>query len=95
MTPTERLWERLESLGYTVERIDVPRGYWTHVTQDVTRWEARVHHPDKPRITTIVSWDTVTACARRGFEIQEKGKGTMSGYPEAHAHPPKNRRTET
>ena len=93
MTPTERLIERLESLGMVVERILPALGYWRRA--DVLRWQAHVRLPGEERFTTIGSWDPITTCARRGIELQRDSAATMSGCPEVHALPRRSRTPES
>jgi hypothetical protein len=49
------------------------RGYWTHKHQDVMAWQGHVDVPvDMHRFSySLGSWDTMTACVRRGFEVQD------------------------
>lgn len=75
MTPTERLIERLEAIGMTVERVIPARGYWTHMAQDVMRWQAYVKVPGVHGTVELGSWNTITECARRGITYDPKAGG--------------------
>lgn len=81
-TPCQQLTERLETLGYKVHDIVLPTGHYrSSPYADVVRWIAHVSRDGGMRFS-IASWDTVTACARRGFDISGEGP---SGHIEAHA----------
>ncbi len=66
--PTEKLIELLEAQGLTVRRVIPARGHWTHLQQDVQRFQAVVRCPGESWDRTLGSWDTITACARRGID---------------------------
>ena len=66
-----RLAEMLTALGYTARPEDLrPQlGAWrTDRRLDVCRWEGTVLGPDG-MTRLIQSWDTMTACVRRGIEV--------------------------
>lgn len=76
MTAKERLTRRLHDAlldllpqGTKVSEPEIypVRGYWTHAHQDVKQWDGwvRIDNAD----CSIGSWDCVTNCLRRGFEI--------------------------
>lgn len=79
MTPTEKLKKLLEAQGFTVHRIEPARGYWTHMHQDCQRFQARLTFPGLQWPETVGSWDTITACARRGIEPVEHDEGDVGG----------------
>ena len=101
MTPTELLarllQDRLLDLlppGTQVEEpvIDPARGYWTHRHQDVMPWQGSVviRLPDTHKVQTLTlgSWDTLTACARRGFELVDQRSNKFAEVNfEAYAKP--------
>jgi hypothetical protein len=101
VTPTEKLAGMIVNAlldllpqGTQVEQpsMQVAQGYWRHVQQDVMPWQAgvNVRFPDSHRVThyTVGSWDTVTACARRGFELaDERSSRTKEVDFAAHARP--------
>jgi len=74
MRPTERLTERLETLNFHVYALDWAKGYWSHRTQDVCRWEATGRFGDGP-LVNVSSWDSITACARLGIELSKDRGG--------------------
>lgn len=68
--PRDRLRALLEKEGFVVDFFDVPRGYWRQ--QDCHRWEAWATKAGMPVRINLVSWDTMTKCARRGIVITEE-----------------------
>lgn len=77
MTPTEKfttaLWDAMTDLtkAHVLEPVLHPcRGYWTHAHQDVMAWQGYIKIDG--REFQIGSWDSVTACARRGFSIVDQ-----------------------
>lgn len=79
MTPTEKLIGHLEAQGFAVHGIVPARGYWTHAHQDVQRFQARVTFPGQTAEAYVGSWDTITACARRGIEPVQHDRGDVGG----------------
>jgi hypothetical protein len=77
MTPTRRLVYMLEEkiARITGESVSVglmmpAKGYWSHRQQDVMSWQANLTVGG--RHCTAGSWDNITACVRRDFEIQDQ-----------------------
>ncbi len=88
-TAKERLADRLAAMGIVVlpQDIDVPRGYWSHETQDVLKWTVLdVILPGKLLPKKIGSWDSVETCVRRDRRlVLSECSRTMSGEYEIHA----------
>lgn len=66
------LWDAMIDL--TQQPVSEPqlypaRGYWTHIKQDVMAWQGNAHVDNI--LYSIGSWDSMTQCLRRGFEISD------------------------
>lgn len=61
-TPTEQVIEMLWREGFDVMLFLPVRGYWRR--QDVHRWEAQAIRREDGRRVRLVSWRTVTDCAK-------------------------------
>jgi hypothetical protein len=77
-TPRERLAERLEALGFILmgNIMGVLGGvrrmqFWD---DQIVTWEVVARRPGDPEVLQqrLVSYDTMTACARRGIELGEE-----------------------
>jgi hypothetical protein len=77
--PTEKLIELIEAQGLQFHSIHRAKGFWTHMHQDVQRFQVFVTFPGETRETSVGSWDTITTCARRGLEPIEKDRGCNGG----------------
>ncbi len=86
----ERLAARLRDLGFAVHDLWAAQGYpraprgLAGEYDDCWRWEGRVQRPGEPTLS-IVSYDTMTACARHGVAVERDGC-----FYEAHALTPAN-----
>lgn len=79
MTTRERLVKMLAEAGYLDAQIHPATGYWrSSPYADVYRWEGNCARPGAPNLRVpIASWDTMTACVRRGFTVS---KDVSSSY---------------
>lgn len=88
-TVAERMVEPLTAALQALTKVRVEhltlhpcRGYWTHVKQDVMAWQgyadltsSRGGDASVTLTVSIGSWDSLTECERRGFELHDcRGK---------------------
>lgn len=75
----ERLRRSIEDQGFSNVELRPATGHWrTSVMADVHRWDGfgtsgGLHGVPAGSRVTFSSWDTMTACVRRGIEISRDG----------------------
>lgn len=78
----EKLLSLLEAEGFSAIEIAPAMGHYrSSPYADVHRWDGSAIKAGDHVLSTVYSWDTMTACVKYGIEVSERDKGSSGiGY---------------